>query len=253
MQKQIELAEKFLAAKDELNKKRFPLSLDIQFFAKKENDDSGDDDDSDDEGDNDSDDDSDDEAEPSLAELMKSNPAIKKEFQALFKERFDKRLKGVDLEKARQLLKEQAEKQDNADDEEKKSTQKADEISEKEKKLIDKTKRIAVKEYAIDKDLNPKLVARLIDISKLSLDDDGEVDPDELEEVIDDLTDEFPELFRKSDKKDDEADSKDDEADRKKSPVRTGRKKTNSKANTDLAELGKQKALERAKRKGLIK
>lgn len=253
MEKQIEKMREFLEAKKELQKFKPFLPLDLQFFAK-DGDDDSDDDDQEDEDDTEDEDDNDG-SEPSLEQMLKDNPKLKKEFNALFKDRFNKRLKGVDLKKAKELLKAEQDKADDEEQEDKANSKKADEIDKKAQKLENKTKRLAVKEYAVDNDLNPKLVARLIDLDQIELDDEGEVDPDELEEIIEELADEFPELFRKSKDEDQEDDEDEDQTDtRKNRSHKVGsKKKTNKPKKGDLREAGKNKALERAKRKGLIK
>lgn len=251
MEKQIEKALEFIEAK-KAKGSRYLLPLDLQTFAK-DTDPGDDEDDLDDEDDNSDDEDDDDNEDPSLERMLKDNPKLKKEFNKLFKDRFDKRLKGVDLKEAKRLLKEKSDKadQDDQEDKDKKVKAKNDEISEKERKLDNKLKRSAVKEYAIDNDLSPKLLSRLVDLSKLELNDDGEIDPEDLEELVDELTEEFPELFRKA--KDEDQDEDEDTTKKARSHKVGSKKKTNKPKPEDLREAGKNKALERAKRKGLIK
>ncbi len=58
-----------------------------------------------------------------------------------------------------------------------------------------KAKRLAVKEYAVDNGYNPKLLARLVNISDIEIDDEGDIDEDQLAEVIDDVIEEFRSCF----------------------------------------------------------
>lgn len=252
MSYQIERANRFIESKmKELEESKL-LPLNLQFFAdgdsdnEDEGDSEGDNDDSGDEGDSEGDN-----QDPSLEELLKNNPDLKKQYNALFKKQFNKRLKGVDLKKAKQLLKNQSgDDADNGDDSEDKEESK---VTEKALKLDRKLKRTAVKEYAVDNGLNPKLIARLVDIDSLELDDDGELDIDELEDAIEELSDEFPEIFRKADQADDDEDPEDVQT-KKKSRSHTlggnAHKKTNQKNKKDnLRNLGAQKAQERAERR----
>ena len=252
MSYQIERAKRFLDSKmSELEESKL-LPLNLQYFADGE--DSGDEGDSDD---GDSDDSGDDDSEggdqdPSLDELLKNNPDLKKQFDAMFKDRFKKRLKGIDLKKAKQLLKAEQGKDSSSSDEDPEDIEES-KVTEKALKLERKLKRTAVKEYALDNGLNPKLVARLIDLDSLELDEDGDLDPDELEEAIEELTEEFPEIFRKSDQTDDDEDSEDITS-KKKSKSHTlggtSYKKTNKKNDkTDLRDLGAQIAKERAEKR----
>ncbi|WP_445506800.1 phage scaffolding protein [Niallia sp. 03190] len=212
------------------------LSLDLQFFGDDDSE-KGDDQDDDDSDDNQEDEDQ----EQTLEQILKDNPSLKKQFNALFKDKFSKRLKGLDLDKARKAL-EAAEKQENDDtDKDEKGP------SAKEMKLERKTKRLAVKEYAVDNGYNPKLVARLIDLDAIELDEDGEVDPDDLEEVIEDLTSEFPELF--SSKGDEDEDEDEDEKKDKKKSYQPGSKQTgNKKKQKDRRAAGAERAKQRHKK-----
>lgn len=261
MEKQLEKMREFLEAKkQEEEQKAGYHRLDLQFFAGGKEDDGDDPEDDDDPEDGEDpendDDDPEDGSTPSLEQLLKENPDLKKQFDEMFKERFKKRLKGVDLKLAKKLIKEHSQKQQGkkADNDDGRDNL-GDEIAEKARKIELKAKRLAVKEYAVDHNLNPKLLARLVDFDRIELNEDGEVDPDDLEEVIEELTEEFPELFRSS--KDE--DSGEDEGDDQETKTKTrshkvvSRKKTNKPKEKDLRELGKNKALERAKRKGLIK
>lgn len=251
MSKQIEKARAYIEAR----KANRPFLLGgykfLQEFSDKgdggEGGNTGDDEDGD-EGDGDSDED------PSLDDLMK-DPAIKAQFDSKFKELFDKRLKGLDLKAARKALKAQQEAEQKTADDKKDQDEKTsnDEATKKAIKFEEKAKRLAVKEYAVDNDLNPKLLARLMDLSALEVDEDGDIDPDDLEEAVEELTKEFPELFRKKANEDDSEDQADDEEDTSRShKVSKTRKKSNNPKGADLADIGKNIALERAKRKGRL-
>ena len=164
------------------------VRLDIQYFAG--------------EGDNDDDQDTDDDQDdaPNLAEMLK-DPVLKKQYQELLKAQLGKRMKkfeGVDVEEYRQL-KEMADKKkqhdkdsDNEDAESLKT-----ELKQKDEKLLRaerREKRAVVKEFAVDQGVNPKLLARLIDLDSIELDDDGEAD--NLDELFEELQEEFPEYFK---------------------------------------------------------
>ncbi|MDF2909506.1 MAG: hypothetical protein K0Q56_386 [Sporolactobacillus laevolacticus] len=222
---------------------KLPHSLNLQYFASEDedDDDKGDDED-DDQEDQDGDDDQDE--EQTLEQMIKDDPKLKKQFNQLFKSKFDKRLKGVDLKKAKELLAKEQQEQDDKKGEDK------DEDDAKTAKLqlkLDrKAKRLSVKEYAADNGQNPKLVARLIDLDKLELNEDGEVDPDDLEEAFDALEDEFPDLFAE-----DEDDDEDEKSKRKKksSSYKPGsHQRGNKKPKHDPYESGKARALARHKK-----
>ncbi|HDR7892749.1 TPA: hypothetical protein QCY29_005217 [Bacillus toyonensis] len=223
----------------------------LQFFAGNNDDDddndSDDDDDNNDDDDN-SDDDNDDDSSPSLEEMIKNDPELRKQFNALFKTKFNKRLKGVDLAKAKELLKKEAAGKGNGDndDSDNDENNKANKAAEKMER---KAKRLAVKEYAVDNGYNPKLLARLVDIANIEIDDEGDIDDDQLAEVIDDVIEEFPELFQQSEDEDDE----DDQEDRQKNKDRNrshkvGKGKTNKQKKTNLRDLGKARAAARHKK-----
>lgn len=200
----------------------------------------------------DEDDDSDE--EPSLDELLK-DPKIKAQFDSKFKESFDKRLKGLDLKAARKALKAQQEAEQKADNDKKDQDTKEsnDEVVKQAIKLENKAKRLAVKEYAVDNGLNAKLLAKLVDLSDLELDEDGDIDPDDLEEAVNAVVEEFPDVFRKKMDEDEEEDQKNDEQFTSRShKVSSSKKKGNNPKAPDAREAGRLLALERAKRKGLI-
>jgi hypothetical protein len=101
-----------------------------------------------------------------------------------------------------------------------------------------------VKEFAADNGHNPKLLARLINIDAIELDDDGE--PENLDDLFDELEEEFPDYFGASDDVDDEGK---ESSKRKKTSYSPGaRQKGNKKKKVDAKESGRQKALERHKK-----
>jgi hypothetical protein len=230
-----------------------PYKLNLQYFASEDGDDNEDGDDDDDQDDQDGDDEDDDEdqdEEQTLEQMIKDDPKLKKQFNQLFKNKFDKRLKGVDLKKAKELLakeqKDQDDKKDEGTDEDDAKTAKL------QLKLDRKAKRLSVKEYAADNGQNPKLVARLIDLDKLELNQDGEVDPDDLEDAFDALEDEFPDLFAAGDEDEEDDDDAEDEKSKhkkKSSSYKPGsRQKGNKKLKHDPYESGKARALARHKK-----
>lgn len=176
---------------EEMEEKNVPLRLDLQFFA-----DEGDDDD--DEGDGQGDDgdgadegEGDDDDTPNLDELLK-DPAFKKQYNARLKEQLGKRMKKHE----RQLEKLKGKGAAGKDQDDDKGADDKGEPNETQAILARaerREKRALVKEYAADNGHNPKLLARLINIDDIELDEDG--DPENLEELIEDLEDEFPELF----------------------------------------------------------
>jgi hypothetical protein len=226
-----------------------PYKLNLQYFSGEDGDDDEDGDDGDDQDDQDGDEDEDDQDdEQTLEQMIKDDPKLKKQFNQLFKNKFDKRLKGVDLKKAKELL---AKEQKNQDDKKDEGNDEDDaKTANLQLKLDRKAKRLSVKEFAADHGQNPKLVARLIDLDKLELNEDGEVDPDDLEEAFDALEDEFPDLFVADDSDDEDEDE--DEVPRhkkKNSGYRPGsRQRGNKKPKHDPYESGKARALARHKK-----
>ncbi|OKL37001.1 hypothetical protein [Domibacillus mangrovi] len=211
------------------------LKLDLQFFA---------DDDPEDDPEDDHEDDPDDDV-PNLDELLK-DPKFKKQYNAKLKDQLGKRMskfKDVDPEEYRRL-KEQAgdkkdKKEDNAGDDAARNDQ-------NEKRLLraeHREKTALVKEFAVDNGHNPKLLARLINIDSIELDEDGNAD--NLDELFEELEEEFPEYFSLQDDDDDEEDPP-----KKKSRFNSvPKQKTNPKKKVDPHEAGRQKALERHQKK----
>lgn len=224
-------------AKPLLEKQGMFLPLNLQFFAKEDEDDS----------EEDEEDDSDDEDGPDLDELLK-DPKFKKKYQAKLKEQLSKRMKkfaDVDPEEYR-LLKEKADKnKKKADEEEDDKESLQSELKAKEQKLLRaerREKRFAVKEFAVDNGYDQKLLARLIDIDAVELDEDGE--PENLEDLFDELKDEFPQYFGDQDEDDDEEDTEP-----KKKSYRPGSKqKGNKKREKDKRAAGAERAKQRHKK-----
>jgi len=228
--------------------RRMPHRLDLQFFADGEDDNGGDDGDDDDDSD---DDEGDEDEELDLQELIKNDPKLKKQHTQLMKEQIAKRMKkykDVDPEEYRRL-KQQAEKGKgkDADDDEGDDSQ----SKEQEQRLLRaerREKRALVKEEAISRGHDPKLVARLINLDEVDLDEDGE--SDNLDELIDDLEEEFGYVLGGR-RGSDEDEEDEEEPPSKKKAYRPGRNQKNNKKTkkTDLRALGAAKAAERHKKK----
>ena len=233
-------------AKPLLERKGLYFPMRLQFFAEGAGEDDPEDDDL--EGGDPEDD------ELNLDELLK-DPKFKAQYQAKFKEQLAKRMKkykDIDPEEYRRL-KEQADKakgrQREEDDDETESLKK--DLADKEKKIQQaerREKRVAVKEYAVDNGYNPKLVARLIDIDKLELDEDGEIV--DIDEIMDELIEEFPDLFKQGEDQDDGDEEEELDKKRKKSgSYRPGSsQKGNGGRKEDKRAKGAQRALQRHKK-----
>lgn len=242
----ISLFERDHSTKTNEDELQEPLKLDLQFFGDDEEDDE------DDEGSDDDESDEDDE-ELDLDELLK-DPAFKKQYNKRFKKQLGKRMKkfeGIDPEEYRRL-KEQAgkkkDKQGNEDDDDETETLR-EQLQAKEKKLLRaerREKRAMVKEYAVDNQVNPKLLARLINVDDIELDEDGEAE--NLDDLFEELEEEFPEYFGTTDDEDDDKEEETRKKTRRSSYVPGARKKGNKKKKVDPKEAGRQKALERHKK-----
>lgn len=213
---------------------------DLQFFAS-DGDDS--DDDGRDSGEDDQDDDQEDDEEdnvPDLDELLK-DPAFKKQYNAKLKEQLSKRMKRHNKELERLKGKDKKGDDEGTDDD--------DQTRINEKRLLRaerREKRAIVKEFAVDNGHNPRLLARLIDLDEIELDEDGE--PENLDELFEELEEEFPEYFGPN-KDDDDEDDEEEDRPRKKRFTPGARQKMNKKKKVDPREAGRQKALERHKKK----
>jgi len=97
-----------------------------------------------------------------------------------------------------------SDKEDHDDADELKS-----ELKAKEEKLLRaerREKRATVKEFAIDNGVDPKLLARLIDVDAIELDEDGE--PENLDELFEELQEEFPQYLKAQEESDEEEDQR---------------------------------------------
>lgn len=225
-----------------------PLKLNLQYFA--DEGDSSDDDDTDDD-DNGSDDDAgDDDDAPDLDELLKDKD-FKKQYQKKMKDQLSKRMKkykDVDPEEYRRLKEKAGKKKDEQDDQEDDELETLkSQLSEKEKRIERaerKEKRAMVKEYAVDNQVNPRLLSRLINFDDIELDDDGEAD--NLDDLFEELEDEFPEYLGAPNNEDDAEDDDEPVKKKKKSSYTPGsRQKGNPKKKIDPREAGRQRAAER--------
>ena len=215
---------------------KFPLKLDLQFFADDEGgEDEGGDEDEEQQGE-----------ELSLDELLK-DPAFKKQYQAKFQDQLKKRMKkfdGIDPDEYRRL-KEQAEKEQSDGD--KKKSDEDTQLTEREKRIQRaelREKRAAVKEFAAENGHNPKLLARLIDMNAIEMDEDGE--PLNLDELFGELEEEFPEYFGQKEEEDTQ------QSKNKKQQYNPGGQKGNDKKEKDAYEVGVSQ-YQRLKQLGKIK
>lgn len=207
---------------------------DLQFFAADPEDDPEEDPEDDPEDDPEEDPEEDD--VPDLDELLK-DPAFKKQYNAKLKEQLSKRMKRHNKELER--LKGKGKDKDKEED--------PDEERTDDKRLLRaerREKRALVKEFAVDNGHNPRLLARLIDLDEIELDEDGE--PENLDELFEELEEEFPEYFGPGE---DDEDDEEEERPRKKKFTPGARQKMNKKKKVDPKEAGRQKALERHKKK----
>ncbi|WP_432355305.1 hypothetical protein [Sporosarcina sp. A2] len=209
-----------------------PLRLDLQFFADDPEDNPGDDPE-DDPDDEDPEDDS-----LNLAELMK-DPAFKKQYNQKLKEQLGKRMKkfeGVDPEEYKRLKATENKKNGKgSDDEDDKSRD--DEQQKRFLRAERREKKAVVKEFAIDNGHNPKLLARLLDIDAIELDEDGE--PENLDDLFDELEADFPEYFGTSD------DDQEESGVKKKSFTPGSKQKGNKKKKIDPYAAGAERAKQR--------
>lgn len=227
--------------KEEIN----PLKLDLQFFADEEDDDDSDDDQDDDS--NSDDDDTDDDLD--IDELLKDKN-FKKQYQKKMKEQLGKRMKkyeDVDPDEYRRLKEQAGKKKDKGDGGEDDPEDLKSQLSAKEKEIQRYErmgKRAMVKEFAVDNQVNPKLLSRLINVDDIELDEDGE--PENLDDLFEELEEEFPEYFGAAD--DDDEDEEDDKKSSKQRFTPGRKQKTNKKKKVDPYDAGRQKALERHKK-----
>ncbi|OXS77949.1 hypothetical protein [Domibacillus enclensis] len=221
------------------------LKLDLQFFADDEDPDGDPDEDLDADPEEDPDDDT-----PDLEELLK-NPKFKKQFTTKTKGIVSKRMKkfeGIDPEELRQLKEKAGKKSTSEEDPDKKDSNRDAETDKRLLRAERREKTALVKEFAIDNGYNPKLAARLMKVDAIELDEDGNAE--NLEELFEELEEEFPEYFGPQD----EADDEEEKQPKKKatSIYNSGprQQKGNKKPpKVDPREAGRLKALERHKKK----
>lgn len=218
-----------------------PLKLNLQFFAEKEEEDEDEDEDEDDDEEGD---------EEIDYEKLKKNPAFRKAQKADFDARLDKRFKkykDVDPEEFRRL-KAAADKgnKNNSEEDDPKGNRDQDKLVQRAER---REKRAIVKEFAVDNSYDPKLLSRLIDLDSIELDEDG--NPENLDELFEELEEEFPNYFAQT--SEDEDEDEEDSKKKKKKPSTNytpgGRQKINKQKKVDPKEAGKQRALARHKKK----
>ena len=131
----------------------------------------------------------------SLDELMK-DPEFKKAYEAKLQEQLGKRLKkydGLDPEEYKRLKEADDKKKQEEMTEAQKLQAKIDAMEAERKGFEAREIDIAVKEFAIAENLDPKLIARLIDksgIKKAGLEFEG------IKEAVEAVQSEFPQLFQ---------------------------------------------------------
>lgn len=171
-----------------------PLRLDLQFFADPAGDPPGDDDPTDPPADPPSGDDT-----LTLADLLRTNPAIKTEYNERVEKVVKKRLKNFDFDpdEARTALREKKERDAAGDSQQTVVNQEITDLKTQNQKLLDRTKALNLANYASSVDLDPKLLVRLAgsSVSELELNEQFELDTDELDDIVADLRTEFPNLF----------------------------------------------------------
>lgn len=137
---------------------------------------------------------------PTLAELIKQYPTLKAELKAEKAAAVSKRFKNYDfdVEEARTALREKKERELTGEAQIDPTNDAIVSLSQKTNSLESKVKALSVENYAIANELDPKLLVRLgkDQIDSLQIDnDDFSLDSDELDEIVDGLRDEFPNLF----------------------------------------------------------
>lgn len=206
-----------------------PLKLDLQFFADPDPDKDKEeeiDKDKDKEPDKKQDPDIDpadkkqEDEEPSLTELFKKNPKLKEQYSEKFQKDFNKRLKGMNLEEARKAVELLEKLGLTPDGKENPNPVNQQQAAAPAPKLEAKMKDLSFKVYLADKGLDTALIGELgkSKVSELELNDDGELDAEDLDEIIEGLEKRFPTAFAE---KKDAADPKDT------SYTPGGRQKTN--------------------------
>lgn len=181
-----------------------------------------------------------------FGKLLKDNPELKKAYQARFNKNMKDRLNkfdGVDVDKYNELV--EREKNGKLEGDAETWKKKYEEL---EQKLEQNTKWQTVQETAIDLKLDKEQIAfvkTVIDVTKLEKDDEGEWMG--VEDQIDEIREKFPRMFDSvsTDTDDDKGDKGD-----KKHKYNPGKGKHNGGSNGATGkEAGKQRALDRHKKK----
>lgn len=215
--------------------KRLPLNL--QFFA---------DDNADDEGDNASDDDNGTDDDFDVDSVLEK-PEVKERIEKRFKEQLGKRMKNKDkeIERLKAELGGKTEKPDDEGDNKRQKTEVPDEVTQRLERAERREKVAVLKGFAVDEGIDAFLFQKFVDLKDVELDEDGE--PVNLDELLEALRDDArtARYFAVTDNED----ADEDEPTRKRYVPGDTKQKTNSKKKVNLADIGKQKALERHQKK----
>lgn len=233
---------------------KFPLTLDLQFFAR--DGDGGDDDNDgqdqdDDQSGSGNDDPTNSLTEKELEEKMKNDPIFKAWYQKQFEKNFKQRTKKlrdadgnlIDPEEYQRLKKLE-------DDKRKANMTETEQLQEENQKLMKqiatvetKEKRLAVKEFALEKGYDAKLVARLMEseLGKLKRNEDGEFEG--IAESIDELANEFPQI--KATQSNNDGDDNDDDQSGSSSYSAGGSQRTNPRKKSNPYNKGAELAKKR--------
>lgn len=172
-----------------LKKMKYPLKLDIQFFADPPEGGDGKKPDEDDFGD----------ALPSLKDIFKKYPHLRGEHKTRIDEAVSKRFPDYDFDpvEAKKALQEKKDREANGDTTEIVKQQLEATFQNKETKYLERIKGLAVEAYAAKDGLDPKLISRLAaeQVGTLKLDESLRLSADDLDEIIEELRTEFPSAF----------------------------------------------------------
>lgn len=137
--------------------------------------------------------------ELTLAELLKTNPKINAEYKTKVEAAINKRFKSYDFdpEEAKVAIQEKKDRDANKGAEDAIVQAKIDGLEGKLAKLQDKAKQLAVETFAAANGLDAKLFTRLAgqEIAALKLDDNFDLDKEELDDVVNTLRADFPQIF----------------------------------------------------------
>jgi hypothetical protein len=169
--------------------KRYPLQLDIQFFADPPENNNPEDPPADPPGGSDDD--------LTLADLLKTNPKIKAEVNDRIEKAIKKRFKDIDPSEAAAALEEKRQREEAGEDQTKIENEQIKKLSATNAQLLKVAQEAAVISYAAKEGLDPNLITRLAahDVAKLQLDDSFKADPEDVGEIVENLRAEFPDLF----------------------------------------------------------